>query len=173
MRDGGARWNPESGQALFDFNVAELIAKVAPLRRARRAELDAAACYERGCVLEAEDPAAALAAYARAIELDPAHADAHINLGRLLHEARRLRDALAHYRLALAARPGDAIASFNLGVALEDLGRTHDAIDAYCATLRADRRHADAHFNLARLYDRLGRTASAARHLATYRTLTE
>jgi tetratricopeptide (TPR) repeat protein len=208
VRDGGARWNPESGQALFDFtarapgsrrdaapdgaeegSVAELMAKVAPLRDTAALEAEAVAAYERGCALEERDPPAALAAYLRAVELDVNHASAHINLGRLLHEAGRLRDALAHYRLALAARPrgraapdgaeegsaraGDAVATFNLGVALEDLGRTGDAIDAYCATLRADARHADAHFNLARLYERLGRRKSAARHLAAYRQLTE
>ena len=28
VRDGGAMWNPESGQSLFDFSVAEMMAPV-------------------------------------------------------------------------------------------------------------------------------------------------
>ena len=75
--------------------------------------------YERGCDLEEPAPAEARAAYRRALELAPEHPDAHVNLGRLLHEAGD--PAAAHYRSALAARAGDATAEFNLGVALEDL----------------------------------------------------
>src|ERR1044071_9395047 len=28
VRDGGGMWNPESGQSLFDFSVAEMVAPV-------------------------------------------------------------------------------------------------------------------------------------------------
>src|SRR5437868_6959477 len=38
VEDGSGRWQPESGQILFDFEVAELARKVAPL--ARRAFAD-------------------------------------------------------------------------------------------------------------------------------------
>src|SRR6266550_7475270 len=43
VRDGEAMWNPESGQALFDFGVEEIEAKAAPLgdAEANEHELDA------------------------------------------------------------------------------------------------------------------------------------
>ena len=43
--------------------------------------------YDTGCRLEPVDRQGARAAYERAIAGCPSHADAHNNLGRLLHEA--------------------------------------------------------------------------------------
>src|SRR5918912_3054716 len=34
VRDGGAVWNPESGQSLFDFGVEEIEAQAAPIEHA-------------------------------------------------------------------------------------------------------------------------------------------
>jgi len=170
VRDGGTRWNPESGQALFDFSVRELLAQVAPLRDL---PVEASDWFARGCAREdGGDAAGAKEAYRRALALDVEHADAHINLGRLLHEAGRVEDARAHYEWALAARSGDKTAQFNLGVALEDLRRRDEAILAYRAVLKLDRRHADAHYNLARLLEQAGQIEAAARHLIAYRVLT-
>ena len=183
--DGDARWQADSGQVLFDFDTAELARKVAPLflrstragegglREAGAAAESAADWYERGCDLEEAAPAEARAAYRRALELDPAHPDAHLNLGRLLHEAGDATAAAAQYRSALASRPADATAEFNLGVALEDLGQTDDAVAAYARALALDPALADAHYNAARLYEKKGQAARAIRHLRTYKQLTD
>ncbi len=179
VRDGTVRWNPENGQALFDFDVAALARKVAPIarRQARAAHSDEHAqtaedWYDLGAQLEVCSPDEARDAYRRAVELDPRHADAHVNLGRLLHEARELEAAEAHYRLALEARPGDVTAAFNLGVVSEDLGKSEQAIDAYRRAIAADDACADAHYNLSGLYERAGDKTSALRHLKRYRKLT-
>ena len=178
VADGSARWQPESGQALLDFGVAELAEKVAPLAREafRQAqeggdELTADDLYEWGCELEAAAPPEAREAYRRAIALDPGHADALVNLGRLLHEAGDPRGAEEHYRKALAARPGDATAAFDLGVALEDLGRLDEALAAYETAVALDADNADAHYNAASLYERQGQVQAALRHLKSYRNL--
>jgi tetratricopeptide (TPR) repeat protein len=176
VRDGRDLWNPESGQAVFDFELSELAreASTLPLRTPETKEDEpegAEDWFERGNELEEVSPEEAMAAFRRALEIDPGLADAHVNLGRLLHERGEAAAAERHYRLALAARPEDATAAFNLGVALQDLGRLADAAAAYERALEIDRKLADAHYNLAGLYERLGQPEAAFRHLRTYRTL--
>ena len=112
-----------------------------------------------------------MAAYARALELDSALPDAHLNLGRLFHEQGETAAAERHYRLALAALPDDPTAAYNLGVALQDLGRRREAVAAYEAALARDPSCADAHYNLSGLYEQLGEPEAAFRHLRTYKAL--
>lgn len=180
VQNGGAIWNPETGQALFNFEVADLANKVAPhARRAAKKPLDsnedmsADDWYVLGADLEPATPDHALEAYRRSLDIDPDHFDTRVNLGRLLHERGRLHAAENHFRLALSVRPGDSTARFNLAICLEDLGRSHEAVAAYTATIEADSDCADAHYNLARLYEELGDSPAALRHLKTYRRLTE
>jgi tetratricopeptide (TPR) repeat protein len=164
------------GQVLFDFDTAELARKVAPAAleaaRAREAAHDAEDWYERGCDLEEADASEARACYRRALELDPSHPAAHLNLGRLLHEAGDPRAAAAHYRLALESSEEDATAWFNLGVALEDVRDAEGALEAYTRAVALDPGEEDAHFNAARLYEKRGQKAAAIRHLRAYRKLT-
>lgn len=178
VHDGDAVWNPESGQALFDFSVAELAEQTAPFvsrsaleARQREHELDAEQWYELACELELTDIEQAKEAYDRAIALDPRHADAHVNLGRLLHEQNAPAAAEKHYRAAVEADPAHPTAAFNLGVALEDLGRFTAAIEAYKRAVELDPDNSDAHYNLAGIYERRGEKAAAVRHLKICRNL--
>lgn len=176
VRDGAARWQPETGQVLLDFEVADLARRVAPLvksaaRHGSEGALDADGWYQWGCDLEDGAPTEARAAYAKALELDPRHGGAHLNLGRLLHEAGELKQAETHYRAALDDERHRALAAFNLGVALEDQGLSDEALFAYARAVEADPDLPDAHHNLARLLEQLGRKADALRHLNTYRRL--
>src|SRR5205085_3271260 len=103
VRDRDAVWNPESGQALFDFSVDDLTANIIEVpRRQMIDDLDADDWYDAGCHLESMSSEDARDAYERALHLDPNHTDAHINLGRLLHEMRAPAAAEKHYRAALA-----------------------------------------------------------------------
>jgi tetratricopeptide (TPR) repeat protein len=179
VTDGETAWYPESDQVVLDFSVSEIASKAGPIAR-KRAEaarvketLSAEEWYALGFDLEVTSPDEARDAYRRALELDPHHAGAHINLGRLLHEAGRLEDALGHYRLALQAHPDDSTAAFDLAIALEDVGRTNEAIHAYEQAIRSDPKLADAYFNLARLYEITGKRAAALRYLSKYRRLVE
>lgn len=178
VRDDRTVWNPESGQTFFDFDVSELAEVTAPIVRetAREAlgsdsELSVEEWFELACELESSDPESARDAYSRVIAIDPRHADAHVNLGRLLHEAGQPGLAEAHYRLALASHPGHATAWFNLGVSLEDLDRPGEAIIAYGKAAEADPGCADVYYNLARLHEKQGDAAQALRYLTKYRRL--
>lgn len=179
VRDGAEAWEPATGQRVLDFEVAELAERAAPLAHRAAAEARGAAerlgaedWYELGYELEATAVDEAREAYRRALALAPGHADAHLNLGRLLHEGGDVAGAERHYREAAALRPGDPTAAFNLGVALQDLGRGREAEAAYRLALAADSAYADAHYNLAGLYETLGERAAAIRHLRTYKALT-
>lgn len=151
------------------------------LRRGTRAT----SWYEQGCRLEASEPARAIAAYERAVAGCPGFADAHNNLGRLLHDADApgsLGAAESSYRLAICADPGVALYWFNLGVVVEDQGRRAEAVAAYERAIELAERSdgaADAHYNLARLLELTGRRTGdelmlrrAVRHLLRYRELT-
>lgn len=170
VSDGAALWNPESGQVLFDFSVEELADRMSSI--VPRGTEEAEDLYDVACEVETSSPDQAREVYQRLLELDPDHVDAHVNLGRLLHEEGAPAAAEKHYRRALDLDPDHEIAAFNLGVALEDLGRFKDAIDAYLRALELDPQNADAHFNLAGLYERRGEKAAALRHLKTYKRLT-
>jgi tetratricopeptide (TPR) repeat protein len=180
VRDASGAWNPESGQMVFNFAVADLAKSAEPFARrgaeaARREDHSRSAdeWYELGCELEATAPMEARDAYRRALELNPAHADAHVNLGRLLQEAGATQAAVEQYRAALDADERHATAAFNLGLALEDLGRRPEAISAYQRAITADPDFADAHYNLSRLYEKAGKKQAAIRHLSRYKALIE
>ena len=164
VREGDSRWQAESGQYLLALEVRAEMAQPAP----------AAGVVDwpaRALALEGDDPAAALEAYARAVEAEPSNIDARINWGSLLHEHGHHEEAERVYREALAALGDDPVLLFNLGVLLEDVGRKMEAVAAYQKALRLDPGLADAHYNLALLFRQLGRPRDAIRHMAQYRKL--
>jgi len=182
VEDDGRRWNADSGQVLFNFAHAEPDdqgGEVIPFGKPRTTPaetptpmpLSPRELYDQACALEAGSPEEAKAAYRVLLEREPEYADAHVNLGRLLHESNDIYAALVHYRAALAIRPSDPTASFNSGVALEDLGANADAITAYRRAIECDPRNPDAHYNLARLLEQSGKPDLAVRHLLLYRQL--
>lgn len=185
VRDSSAPpWNPRSGQLHIDFDTAEIATRVAELsprvdiapaassigERQDGAVVTASDWFDHALELEVDAPADACAAYQHALELDPGHIDARVNLGRLLHQEGLPDEAEAAYRQVLA-RGEHALAAYNLGVLLEDAGRTPDAIQAYARALAAEPQLADAHYNLSRLYEQQGDRRAAIRHLNGYREL--
>jgi tetratricopeptide (TPR) repeat protein len=187
--DGSAPWQPDSGQFLLDFNAGELVEEAnSPLPVEPAAELpetpatSAAPRFETpalsseqwfhlGCEMEGTSPHEARHAYLQAIAADPDCADAHLNLGRLDHEAGELGAAEARYRRALQCTPEDATAHYNLAVLLEDRDRPEEAILAYRQAIAHDPEAADAHYNLGLLLESHGRRSEAMRHLMAARRL--
>lgn len=189
VREGESVWNAESGQKLFDFEVARsrglgvsecetpmaAAVRIGEVPRdpetARLRDPDADDWFELALDLEMASVDEAREAYERALTIDSRHVDAHVNLGRILHEEGSPLAAEKHYRAALSIEPDHPVAVFNLGVALEDAGRLADAIAMYEKALALDPGNADAHFNLAGIHERRGDKAAAVRHLKAVKQL--
>lgn len=175
VREGRSQWQADSGQLVFDFELAPAKGSVTFLQRAegRNAPSDETpeSAFRKGEALESTDRAGAEAAYRRSLQLDPDFADAYLNLGALLCEAKRCREAVALYDEAIRRCPKQALLHFNRAIALEDLGRLSDALASYNTCLRLDPGMADAHFNAARLHEQRGDGKQAVRHLSAYRRL--
>jgi tetratricopeptide (TPR) repeat protein len=178
VRQGGGRWQAESGQYLLDLTpkTDSLFRETKPrepeFSGRNKESVPGVGWFEKGLALEGSDAKAALQAYAKAIAADPRHVDAHINMALLLHEAQRLPEAERAYRAAIDACGNDAMLLFNFAVLLEDMDRLPEAVRACEAALRSDPRMADGHYNLALLHEKLGRPREALRHMSQYRRLT-
>jgi tetratricopeptide (TPR) repeat protein len=173
FRHQGRALEPMSGQFVMDFSPREVVAAntaLAPKVRTLRAAETAAEFFARGIALE-EDPRAqeeAIVSYKKAIELEPAHAAAHINLGTLYYNRRDYSLAEKHYRAAIAADSRYALAYFDLGNVLDETGRMLDAVKAYKQALQLASTYADAHYNLALAYEKLKQPRLALRHWRAY-----
>jgi tetratricopeptide (TPR) repeat protein len=173
-----AQWQAHDGQYLLAFEV------VSPGGQVRFVEAaagtpdtvaspgdDAAQLFAQAYALEADDPEAALAAYAEALKCNACLPGAHANRGRLLHELGRLDEAEAAYESGMRRCPGDALLLFNFAVLREDQQRPDEAIRLYQAALGEDASMADAHYNLGLLHQAAGRQREALRHFNAYRKL--
>ena len=175
--DGTERWQPESGQYLFNFDTASIakrarnVGQLPEPKRIKLPQFSAAEWCDLAMEIEQSSPLEARAAYHHALDLDPAHVVARINLGRLLHADGNLVGAESHFREAIRADPACALAWYNLGVVLEDDKRSDDAIACYEQATTLDSELADAHWNLSLLYERAGRRQDALRHISIYRRL--
>ncbi len=167
FRHEGTAVEPMSGQFVMDFNRRAVVpAKVRTMRTAETA----AEWFAKGISLE-EDPGSqleAIEAYEQAIELDPGHAAAHINLGTLYYNRQNYAQAEAHYRSAVEADSKYALAYFDLGNVLDETGRLQEAIRAYQQALLLAPTYADAHYNLALAYEKLKQPRQALPHWRSY-----
>ena len=170
--DGRTRWQPDSGQFLFNFDARSVIvaARLSPSKRAKQS-LGADYWFKLGAELEPTSAEEAQLAYRRALEIDPKMADAHLNLGKLYHDAGKWDEAETHYRAAVRLSPRDAAPYFNLGVLHEDLKRPREAVGCYNEALNRDPDFADAHYNLGLLLENLGNKKEAFTHLRAARKL--
>ena len=170
--DGNARWQPDSGQFLFNFDAKGVVpAAKLPAPKPDQRKPTARYWFDHALELESSSAEEARRAYARALDLDPKMSDAHLNLGKLYHEAGMLKKSEAHYRAAMAHAPKNPKPDFNLGVLLEDLAQPREALRCYQAAIDKDPSFADAHYNLGLLLDSAGKKKEAFTHLRTARKL--
>lgn len=169
-----------SGQLLLDFDQAELrrlltFPTQAPGESShdRKSRLEAETWFQRALELEQSgaDKREAIAAYQKALELNPSLAGALVNIGTIYFNARKWRESEKFYQQAITADPSYPLAHFNLANLHEELGRTSLAIQHYKKAIELQPNYADAHYNLALLFQTRGRAMEAIRHWKLYLAL--
>jgi tetratricopeptide (TPR) repeat protein len=170
--DGKAQWQPDSGQFLFNFDARSVMRTLSLARRKpTTAKRTARYWYNLAVEFETTSKEKAQRAYEKALEADPTMSDAHLNLGKLHHDAGMLKNSEAHYRAAIQHAQDEAAPYFNLGVLLDDMKQPAEAARFYQQALDRDPEFADAHYNLGLVLDSLGRKKEAIQHLRTARKL--
>ena len=111
--------------------------------------------------------AVALAAFARALTLDPKLTEAHHQAGNLLKAARRYPEAIAALRKAVRLESKNATAWLNLGVAYLENKAPEDAIASFRRALKLEPNRAEAQNILGHALLTVGRTAEAEASLTT------
>jgi len=157
-RSGEGRFDGESGQRLLDFEVEDLSREVvAQLEPAREQPRRAEDWFERACRAEdAGEFAAAETALHKALEVEPGHVGAIINLGNLCYRRGDVDGARRQYEQALALAPDRAEGYYNVGFLLLDRGDARGAVPLFHAALARDPDFPDAYHNLALAYERIG-----------------
>jgi tetratricopeptide (TPR) repeat protein len=173
VKEGTSRWQAESGQYLLAFENGDVDGSFSVIEQTdKEPQANAEAYFENGVALENDEPEAAVEAYTQAIAADPAMLEAHVNLGRLLHELGHLARAERVYRAAIHACGDEPLLHYNVGVLLEDMGRKREAVQAYEVALRCNPSMTDCLYNLALLCEELNKPQEAIRYMAQYRRLT-
>lgn len=174
---GKHRFEPGSGQMLFDF-AEEEISKLLhlPFRNSvkmaerLRDKLEADRWFEHA--LELEQSGApfeeVITAYQKTIELDPKSAGALVNLGTVFFNGHAWQDSEALYLKALEIDPDYALAHFNLGNLYDEQDDLANAEKHYLEALRLHPSYADAHYNMALLYQGMRDFMRAVRHWRAY-----
>jgi tetratricopeptide (TPR) repeat protein len=110
----------------------------------------------------------ALAAFARAVEVNPSNPVPQEARARALLVAGRFDEAYEHYRKMLARFPRDTDALVNYGLLAMRLGHPDEAIETWERVIDVDPAQANAQLYLAEALDHTGQHAAAARHYQAY-----
>lgn len=185
LREGDAMWDARNGQGHLDFGPRRAAGKVVAMgKRAASAgpkaaqpdeaeaapdQLDSDDWYNLALDFEETAPSKAAPAYRRAIAINPANADAHVNLGRLCQVQGDLKRAKRHYQMALHAMPEHQLALYNMGTVFDELDEPDAALGYYGQAPDVP----DAHYNTARIFEMRGDELTSRRHMRRYRGMME
>jgi tetratricopeptide (TPR) repeat protein len=164
VKVSGQKMEAVTGQLLLDFDASQraaLTAFAAKPKLEKPAESEQ--WFQRGLTLEETGgPVAdAIAAYEKAIELNPSAAGALVNLGTIFFRDKKLKKAETCYTRALVADPLYPLAHFNMANLYDEQGRSALARKHYEEAIGLDPRYADAFFNLALICEQTGETMKA------------
>ncbi len=119
------------------------------------------AWYETGLLEAANDPAAALASYQKAIAIQPNFSPGQRELGMALYQQKDYASAATHLEKALALGLDDAHIRNFLGICYSQTNRLQESVQSYRVALKLDPKLAEAHLNLAYAYQKVGKISQA------------
>lgn len=168
VRDGGVKFDADSGQLILDFDVQ---------RFAREVEAGPEPAKVRGMLENAEalvesDPARAIRLLAMIVKSEPGHLQARMRLGALLQGRGDLSGALRQFLNAATIAPDRAEVHLKLGELHRALDDPQRALRSFQRALALEADSVQAHRNLAELYEGLGRKREALRHMSALHRLT-
>jgi tetratricopeptide (TPR) repeat protein len=157
-------------------NIPEFVnVKAATIRKIREDFLNDYSFVRAGNeFFKAGDTDNAIGEYRHALELNPSNAEAHLRLGFLLYNAKKMyKEGMEHYNEALKANPNDPRIHHDLGMALLHQRQFDRAIEHISAALRGmpnglDKQYnpVGMHFNLALAFSYAGRSYEAISHFS-------
>ncbi len=115
---------------------------------------------------ELGDEEQALAAYRRALRMNPRHIDTRVRLVQLLSRSGRIEDVIAEYRQLVRIAPREPRFVVELAQLLMQVGRRDEALRLADQVSRRHRGDVAVHQALAELYTRWGEGARASREVA-------
>jgi tetratricopeptide (TPR) repeat protein len=173
LSDGSAQEEALYKQALERCpNMAEAYYNLGVVFSRRGNHADALAEFEKAAELSAKpeiwtsigntkislkDYSGAREAYAKAIEISPDHAPAHLGLGIVFDNLGNISESEDHTRKAVSADPTDSVAQYNLGVIMLRQNKTQDGIKYLENAVKADDANFGAQLQLGLAYQKMGR----------------
>jgi hypothetical protein len=167
VRDGGVKFEVDSGQQVLDFDVARFAREIDSNFKPK-----VSAILDNAEQIEETDPARTIRFYSTVAAAEPTNANARMKLGALLEKTGNPREAIKQYLHAATIAPDNAQAHLRLGAIYRMRERLEQSIKSFVRTLKIDPDNLEAHRNLAELYEEIGRKREALRHLSAIHRLT-
>ncbi|BCU13437.1 tetratricopeptide repeat protein [Microcystis aeruginosa] len=94
----------------------------------------------------------AIAAYTKAIEINPQYAEAYFNRGNVYHDLKEYDKAIKDYNKAIEINPQYDYAYYNRGIVYSDLKEYDKAIKDYNKAIEINPQNAEAYYNRGNVY---------------------
>jgi len=128
--------------------------------------------FQNGLELGREgDNDGAIAAYQKAVAVDPTHFRAWFNMGIRHGQIPKNVLAMECFKKAVALRPEDAMAHYSLGLIYNLLGMIDESVQSYEEAIKINPKFARAHSNLATVHYSIKRGREAISHLIIAKNL--
>ena len=110
---------------------------------------------EPSTISDAESLEQAIACFEKAIQINPAYAKAHCNLGNAFLLKDQIKDAIISYKEAIDIEPNFPQPYFNLGIVLNNIGKLDEAISCFQSAIELVPNWTEAHQYLGTVLQRV------------------